>query len=65
MTPTPVCRLDEDTVLMWTVECLESIKDRLSEEEALPIMSKIIWAIAQAYYAGRADGEDTEKVAHE
>jgi len=47
--------MDEDTVLMWTAECLESIRDHIDYELLLPVMSKIIWSIMQAYQSGFAD----------
>jgi hypothetical protein len=51
--------MDEDTVHMWTVECLEPIKDHIDHALLLPVMSKIMWAIYQSYQSGIADAEDS------
>ena len=53
--------MDEDMVEMWTMECLEPIKDQIDQALLIAVMSKIMWAITQAYQSGFAHGEDAHQ----
>jgi hypothetical protein len=50
--------MDEDTVQVWTAECLEPIRDHIPYDLLLPLMDKIIWAITQGYQSGLFDSDE-------